>query len=224
MATIFKSNEMKPTGDMPGVIAFNIDDLQTRGEAYLSEVRQQAAQIVEAAKKESEAVRTASRSTGLADAQKLFAQQVEERAQQLTEERIKTAVASCQQAIDQLSSETTRWLQQWRDMTVDIAIAMSEKLMRQSMAHGVEPLSVWLEEALMLMREARDVQILVHPDDFTWAGRYLQQMARHLPHAGTAEVLPDPEISVGGCIVRSPQGEVDLQLETQLARLAEQLK
>ncbi|MGN6136875.1 MAG: FliH/SctL family protein [Aureliella sp.] len=224
MATILKQSQLQLSGADQRLVAFNIDDVQQRAQAYLQQVRQQAAEMLAAAQREAESVRNKARSEGQADAQKDLAQQVEDRARQLTEERIRTATAACQQAVDSLSSDTTQWLQEWRDVTIDLAIAMAEKLVRQSMAQGLEPLRVWLEEALMLMRDARDVHILVHPDDFTWAGRYLQQMAKHVPHAGTAEILPDPEVSRGGCIVRCGQGQIDQQLESQLARLGEQLR
>ncbi len=224
MATILKESQLKQSGESPGLVAFNIDDVQARAQAYLQEIRKQAAQIIADAQREADSVRSTARAKGAAEAQNEIAQQVENRARQLTEERIRLATAACQQAVDSLSNDTSKWLQEWRDITVDLAIAMAEKLVRQSMQHGVEPLRIWLEEALMMMRDARDVHILVHPDDFTWAGRYLQQMAKHVPHAGTAEILPDPEVSPGGCIVRCQHGQIDQQLETQLARLGEQLR
>jgi flagellar biosynthesis/type III secretory pathway protein FliH len=224
MATILKPNHMQQSGDVSRMVAFNVDDVQQRAQAYLAQVREQAAAILASAQNDANEQRAAARASGIAEAQKSMAQQVEQRANQLTEERIRTATAACQQAVDSLSADTTRWLQEWRDLTIELAMSMAEKLVRQSMAQGLEPLRVWLEEALMMMRDARDVHILVHPDDFTWAGRYLQQMAKHVPHAGTAEVLPDPEVSRGGCIVRCQHGQIDQQLETQLARLGEQLK
>ncbi len=181
MATILKESDLKQSGDEARLVAFNIDDVQIRAQAYLTEVRQQAAAVLAEAHAQADKVRAEAHSLGLAQAQKEILQQVEQKAQQLTEERIRLAVGACQQAIDSLTSDTSRWLQVWRDATIDLAIGMAEKLTRQSMAHGLEPLRVWLEEALMMMRDARDVHILVHPDDFTWAGRYLQQMARHVP-------------------------------------------
>jgi flagellar assembly protein FliH len=81
-----------------------------------------------------------------------------------------------------------------------------------------------MEEALVTMRDSRDIRIVVNPDDFELAGRYLQKLSKTMPQAGSAEVLPDPEVSRGGCIVRSSYGQIDQQLETQLERLVEQLK
>jgi flagellar assembly protein FliH len=224
MATILKQDQIRQSGETPRAISFNTEDVHQRAQAYLDQVRLQGQEIIAQAQREAAQVRAAARAAGLQDAQKDLAKQIEEASLKLTEDTIRTATAACQQSLNSLSADTQQWLQEWRDVTVDMAIAMAEKLVRQSMAHGVEPLRVWLEEALMLMRDARDVHILVHPDDFTWAGRYLQQMAKHVPHAGSAEVLPDPTVSRGGCVVRCQHGQVDQQLETQLARLGEQLK
>jgi flagellar assembly protein FliH len=222
MATILKQEQIANEG-MPRMVAFNMDDVQERAATYLAQVKAQCQQLLESATAEADAIRQAARDQGLAEARQAFAAEVEQRAQQLTDDRTRTATNACQQAVSNLESETVKWLQEWRNRTVNLAIAMAEKLVRQSMSSGVEPLRVWLEEALMMMRDAREVQVLVHPDDFTWAGRYLQSMTRHLPLAGQAEVLPDPQVSRGGCIVRCPQGHIDQQLETQLQRLGEQL-
>lgn len=224
MATVLKEHQLQKSGDAQRIVAFNVDDVQMRAQAYLNEVRQQAADALVQAEQQIAQIRAQAHACGVADAEKEIAQKIEDRARQMTEDRIRTAMAACQKAVDSLSEDTSAWLHQWRDLTIDLAIAMAEKLVRQSMSQGLEPLRVWLEEALMMMRDARDVHILVHPDDFTWAGRYLQQMAKHVPHAGTAEVLPDPEVSPGGCIVRCQHGHIDQQLESQLTRLGEQLR
>jgi flagellar biosynthesis/type III secretory pathway protein FliH len=52
------------------------------------------------------------------------------------------------------------------------------------------------------------------------AGRFLQNLAKSVPQAAQVEVLPDPEISLGGCIVRSSHGQLDQQLETQLTTIS----
>ena len=83
---------------------------------------------------------------------------------------------------------------------------------------------VWMEEAIVAMRNVRELLVLVHPDDFSVAGRFLQQLAKSIPQAASVEILPDPEIKAGGCVVRSSHGQLDQQLESQLQRLVEQLQ
>ena len=111
-----------------------------------------------------------------------------------------------------------------RNLTVELAARMAEKLVRRAMQDNEEVLRVWLEEAIIAMRDARELRILVNPGDFSVAGRFLQNLTKMIPQAALIEVIPDPEISLGGCIVRSMHGFIDQQLETQLQRLVEQLQ
>src|SRR5690349_14967866 len=99
MATILKQEQIQQSGDVNRLVAFNIDDVQQRAQAYLAQVREQAAGILAAAKSEADQQRASARAAGVAEAQKTITEQVEQRARQLTEERIRTATAACQQAV-----------------------------------------------------------------------------------------------------------------------------
>jgi flagellar assembly protein FliH len=228
MAAILKSSSLKSesssTGsDYPQLVAFNVEDVQSRARDYLNQVQKEAAEILAAARKEADVIRERSRTEGIAAAQSQVQQQIQEAAQQLSDQRCKTAISACEATVSQLTQNTAEWLSLWRNQTVELAAKIAEKLVRREMEDGDETLRVWMEEAIVALRDARDVRVLVHPDDFAVAGRFLQQLAKSVPQAATVEVLPDPEISAGGCIVRSTHGQIDQQLETQLQRLVDQL-
>jgi flagellar biosynthesis/type III secretory pathway protein FliH len=104
-----------------------------------------------------------------------------------------------------------------------LAAEIANKVVRRELSSDNELLRVWLEEALVAMQDARELRVRVHPDDFAVTGRFLQQLAKSIPQAASVEILPDPEISLGGCRLQSNHGQIDQQLETQLDRLAEQL-
>ncbi len=224
MATILKGDRVSQSSTDAHMIAFNMEDVQERARAYLAEIQQQAAQIIDEANKKAVEITMTAHQAGLASGRAEFDAQVERRAQQLSDQRCKTAIASCESTVTQLANETTTWLTHWRNLTVDLASQMAEKLVRRSMKDNEEVLRVWLEEAIIAMRDARELRILVNPDDFAVAGRFLQNLTKMIPQAAQIEVIPDPEISQGGCIVRSMHGFIDQQLETQLQRLVEQLQ
>lgn len=223
MASILKHDILMRGGDFPQPVAFNIEDVQTRARDYLLEVQERAAELLHQAEQQSTQLRQQAKAAGLAEAQAQFEQQVAAAAQKLSDERCKTAIQACEKTVDSLTSETTEWLAQWRNQTVELAARIAEKLVRREMRDENELLRVWMEEALVAMRDARDVRVSVHPDDFAVAGRYLQKLSKTIPQAGSAQVLPDPDVQLGGCIVRSNHGSIDQQLETQLQRLVEQL-
>ncbi|MDX1930787.1 MAG: FliH/SctL family protein [Pirellulaceae bacterium] len=224
MATILKGDRIGQSSTDAHLIAFNVEDVQERARAYLAEIQQQAAKIIEDANKRAVEISATAHQVGLESGRKEFDEQVERRAQQISDQRCKTAIASCEATVQQLSGETTSWLTNWRNLTVELASKMAEKLVRRSMKDNEEVLRVWLEEAIIAMRDARELRILVNPDDFAVAGRFLQNLTKMIPQAAQIEVIPDPEISLGGCVVRSMHGFIDQQLETQLKRLVEQLQ
>lgn len=223
MASILKPSQIGATSSSPRPVSFNVEDVQSRARDYLAEVQSEARQITAAAQAESEAIREAARQAGLEQANLEFEKLVQEAAQKLSDERCRTAIKTCEATVVQLSVSTAEWLAMWRNQTVELAAKIANKVVRRRMIDDDEVFRVWLEEALVAMRDARDLRVLVHPDDFALAGRFLQQLAKTVPQAASVEVVPDPEIELGGCVVRSNHGSIDQQLETQLARLVEQL-
>ncbi len=224
MASVLKHDNLQRPGPSTSVpVAFNVVDMQSRARDYLLEMQQQAADLLDKARKDAATVKSQARQDGLQAAQAETQRRIEESATRLSDQRCKTAIAACQQSVDQLSQSTTEWLTAWRNQTVEIAMKIAEKLVRHELKISGEVLKVWMEEAIVAMRDERDVRILVHPDDFAQAGGYLQSLAQTIPHAGSATVVPDPQVQRGGCIVRSKHGQLDQQVESQLRRLMEQL-
>ena len=224
MATILKGDSLNQSTSDKRVVAFNFEDVQDRARAYLAEIQQQAAQIISDANRRAEEILLDSHQQGLASGKAEFEQQVERRAQQLSDQRCKTAIASCEATVQKLSSETANWLTDWRNLTVSLSAKIAEKLVRRTMQDNEEVLRVWLEVAIVSLRDSRELRVLVNPDDFAVAGRFLQNLTKSIPQAAQIEVIPDPEISKGGCVVRSMHGTIDQQLESQLERLVQQLQ
>ncbi len=224
MATILKNDRIDSGNAVTSLIAFNVEDLQQQARGYLEEVQRQAAQILEDARQKAVEIQKQAHQQGVEAAMRDFQTRVDQQSQQLSDQRCKTAITACEATVKQLSEETAQWLSQWRNLTVGLAAQMAEKLVRRSMQDNEEVLRVWLEEAIIAMRDSRELRVLVHPDDFAVAGRFLQNLTKMIPQAAQIEVIPDPEISRGGCLVRSMQGFIDQQLETQLQRLADQLQ
>jgi len=224
MATILKNDRLSNSGESASFVAFNVEDVYARTEAYITEVRNQGRQILEQAAQQAEQIRQDAYKQGQEQARQDLQRLIEEKAMQLSDQRCRSATTACQQSIEQLAAQTADWLQQWRNTTVGLAQAMAERLVRHAMDDQSEVLRVWIEEGLTMMRESRELRILVHPDDFAVAGRFLQQMSKQVPQAAHAEVIPDPSVELGGCIVKSKHGQIDQQLSSQLNRLSEQLQ
>lgn len=224
MAAVLKSEQLARGSDYPQAAVYNLEDVQSRARDYFEQIQQEAAALLAQAKRDAHGIREQAKADGVAQAKATIEQSIQTTAQQLSDSRCKTAIAACEATVEQLTQETSGWLALWRNQTVQLAARMAEKILRRETQDHDETLRVWMEEAIVAMREVRELRVLVHPDDFAVAGRFLQQMSKSVPQAVGVEIIPDPEISLGGCVVRSTHGQLDQQLEAQLQRLVEQLQ
>lgn len=223
MASVLKQDSIALGSSKSEPIAFNIEDMQSRAREYLLQMQSQAAEVIELARKEAIKIKNQAKQEGLNEAKEESQRKIDEAAAKLSDQRCRTAIESCEKTLAQMNQATSEWLSEWRNQTVLIAARIADKLVRNHMKDNNELLRVWMEEAIVAMRDERDLRVLVNPDDFAIAGRFLQSLSRTVPHAGGVEVIPDPEIKPGGCIVKSKNGQIDQQLETQLQRLVAQL-
>lgn len=223
MASVLKQDSIARGTVKSEPIAFNIEDMQSRARDYLLEMQGQAAELIEKAKQEAVVIKNKARQEGIQAGQAEMQKKIEETAAKLSDQRCRTAIEGCELTVAKINESTSQWLSDWRNQTVTIAAKIAEKVVRAHMRDNNELLRVWMEEAIVAMRDERDLRVLVNPDDFAIAGRFLQNLSRTVPHAGNVEVVPDPEVKPGGCIVKSKNGQIDQQLETQLQRLVDQL-
>lgn len=223
MASVLKQAALLPGTHRSETIAFNLEDVQQRAHEILEEARLQAERLLSDAQRQARETLAAAKEQGLAEAQQEIDQRVERTAQQLSDTRCRTAIAACENTVQQLAKETAKWLTAYRDQTIELAAKIAEKIVRREMLDNEEVLRVWMEEAIVAMRDMRDIRVIVHPDDFAIAGRFLQQLSKSVPQAASVQVLPDPQVEPGGCLVKSSHGQIDQQLEIQLQRLVQQL-
>lgn len=223
MASILKARSPS-TATKDGPIAFNLQDVQLSADSYLAEVQSRAEEILCEAREMAREVQEKARKQGLEQAEQEFDERVQQAARKLTELRCRTAIASCESALERINETTVNWLTAWRDQTVSLAAHMAEKLVRQEISlDRRKTLSHWLEDALNSLRESRSIHICVHPDDHSIAEQLLELIARSIPQTSEARVVADSKVELGGCIVRTSHGQIDQQLTTQLERLVEQL-
>lgn len=223
MASVLKQDSISQGSSKAAPVAFNIEDMQVRAREYFQEMQNQAVQLLAQAQQDAVKIKEKARQEGLLAAQAENQKKIEETAAKLSDQRCRTAIESCEKVVQQLNESTSEWLSEWRNQTVAVAARIAEKIVRAHLKDNSELLRVWMEEAIVAMRDERDLRISVNPDDFSVAGRFLQSLSRSLPHIGGSEVVPDPEVKPGGCIIRSKNGLIDQQIETQLQRLVDQL-
>lgn len=145
------------------------------------------------------------------------------------------------QGVDEARSQMTHVLEAAEAM----ASALSEQLDRLPDALAAETGAMALEVAARVVRaelHARPERVLdvvrtairratdrerllvhVNPDDLAVVREGAPDMAARIGGTGRLEVVDDPRIPRGGCIVETGGGDVDARLATQMSRMLEAL-
>ncbi|PKM06137.1 MAG: flagellar assembly protein FliH [Gammaproteobacteria bacterium HGW-Gammaproteobacteria-4] len=97
-----------------------------------------------------------------------------------------------------------------------LAMAVARQLIRRELKTSPDEVIASVREALAaLPAAARDVRVSVHPDDALLIRSHLGEAHA----AGSWQLLDDPLISRGGCVINTDHSRIDARVETRLARV-----
>jgi flagellar biosynthesis/type III secretory pathway protein FliH len=104
-----------------------------------------------------------------------------------------------------------------------LATEIARKILRREIGKQPEVALDAVREALELAAGARRIQVHLAPADHETLSDQVRQLAAAIQPLAAAEILPDAEISPGGCRLTTEFGPIDMQIETQLARIEQEL-
>ena len=143
------------------------------------------------------------------------------------EEKTKAFCDAALEPLRRLTSEMAgvrrSLLNHWEANAMQIAASIAYQTIRRDPAIKREvPLDL-LREALELAMNCAALKIRMNPRDVEALSEPIRAILEETGNLATAEVVADSKISVGGCVVESPQGVVDERLESRLERIVAEL-
>lgn len=200
-------------------VAFNFDDMAAKANQYLDKVRAEAAQIVARAEKDAAEIRRRAEAEGRRAGQ----QAIERTVEQKLASQLATLLPALQQAIQDVRHAKQAWLTHWEKSAVHVAGAIAERLVRREIAANPEITLTLVREALELAAGSALVRLHLNPADREALKPQVDMLLKELGALGGAEVLADPEIGPGACLVETQFGTIDQRFEAQLKRIEEEL-
>ncbi len=208
-------------------VAFNFDDIAGKADEYLGKVRIEAAAIVTKAQEESAEIRRQANQTAHTAGYEAGQKQGREEIEKIIDERLGSQLATLlpalQGVIREIHDARQSWLSQWEKSAVHIAAAIAKRIIRKELSQTPEISLTIIREALELAAGSSQLRVYLNPDDQKALGPQIESLVKELSELGTAEIIADPEVAPGGCRVETAVGTIDQQLETQLARIEEEL-
>ena len=216
MASIIKASGPSRPADGG---AFNLVDLSDKAERWLDQVRREAADILARAEKDAATLRAKAAEQG-----KQAALQAAERVlDEKVTKQLETLLPALKQAIAGIGEARASFLAGWERNTVHLAAAIAARIVRQELTRQPEISLALVREALELAAGSPNVQLGLHPGDHATLAPHIERLTREMTRLGKVEIVADPQVTRGGCRLSTRQGTIDEQIETQLARIEEEL-
>jgi flagellar assembly protein FliH len=223
MSAIIKANT--PTTERPtvGAVVFNYDDVTNKANAYLNQVKAEAAQIIAKAQKDAELIRKQAQEQGNKSAVETAEKSVHTRVDAQIRQQMQTALPALTQMVQAIDAERLQWLAKWEQNAVHLAVAIAQKVIRRNVATQPQITLTLVREALELASGSQSLKVYLNPQDHAALGKQLQELTKQLSNLTPAEILSHENVTPGGCVVQTEFGVIDQQIEAQLSRIAEEL-
>ena len=136
-------------------------------------------------------------------------------------DRLAPAAAALAEAARLLASERERMLADGERRAVELALAIAAKVVGATIAAKPETVLEVVAGALRRTTERDRLVVEVSPQDLDLVRGAIDGLAGQLGGIGRLEVVAERRVERGGCVVRTPEGEIDASLDLQLERVAE---
>jgi flagellar biosynthesis/type III secretory pathway protein FliH len=103
------------------------------------------------------------------------------------------------------------------------AIAVAKKIVKREVSLADGAIKNNLTKAIELSAEKSEIRVRLNPSDAETIEEYVPQMKSAFSKLKGIHLVPDMNVSQGGCVVQSRGGEVDARVETQFEEIERQL-
>ncbi|MBQ9126496.1 MAG: hypothetical protein IJY15_01905 [Thermoguttaceae bacterium] len=152
-----------------------------------------------------------------------IAVEVERGVEEKTKAFCDAALEPLQKLTGEMAGVRRSLLKHWEENAMQIAAAIAyQTIMRDPAIKREVPLDL-LREALELAMNCAALKIRMNPRDVETLKEPIRAILEETGNLATAEVVADPKIAAGGCVVESAHGVVDERLASRLERIVAEL-
>ncbi|WDI43044.1 FliH/SctL family protein [Bremerella sp. P1] len=216
---VIKSGKLEHEAHTLSTVAFNLNDVSDKAQSDLNNVKLKAADIIKQAQEQAKQIRAKAEAEGR--------QAAEQRARQSlkaeVDQHAATLLPALRTLVQDLTTERQNWLNQWEKIGLQVAVAIAEKVVRRELASDPQISASLVRESLQLASGCGEIHIRLNPQDLSSMQSGEAMLCDELKKLASTQIIADPAISRGGCIVETPFGAIDNRIETQLSRIADEL-
>jgi len=126
-------------------------------------------------------------------------------------------------AVAKVNAARDRYISESEPELVRLAVRIAQKILGEELRTNPEAIVNITRECLRGLSRERSLAIRVHPSDLDLMRRSIDLLHEAAGPQRSINVVADPAVGAGGCIVESEYGVVDARLETQIRCMEELL-
>lgn len=221
MATIIRQDDLQEAaaGQSVRPVSYTLRDMSLQGDEYILQIRGEAVKIIQEAQAAAEAIRLQAEQAGREAAEQAISKLLDEKVGQ----QLQTLRPALNTMVTKLDTSRDEWQARWEQNSVRIAVGIAERIIRREVSNHPEISLTWVQEALRLAAGSSEIKVHLNPQDHANLGPQVIELTKTIGRVTDAEIVVDESIAPGGCRVQTKYGDIDMQLESQLARLEEEL-
>lgn len=209
-------------------VVMNLGDIAREGEHVLARARAEAERILSEASSERERLLAGAREEGRTEGfQKGLAEGRERGMTEGAATALRDRAAAIgalekawSEAIERVESSRLEMLAALRRDALTLAVGIGERVARGAIARDEAAVLRAMEGALEVLARPTRLVVSIHPDDEPLVREAMPGLMARFRDATQSEILCDPALERGGCIIRTDAGgSIDATIRTQIDRL-----
>jgi flagellar assembly protein FliH len=173
----------------------------------LQNAREEAAQIVAQAERQSMTIEQIAREQAMQDARR----ELEAENAALINE-LRGQLAETITRISSLSEEITKRVEH---EVVELALEIAKKVVAREVSVDREVAFTLVKVSLAKLHNRSVAQVHLNPEDFA----FVESHREKLGFRGSLELIEDRSISMGGCLIHTETGEIDARIKSQFEEI-----
>lgn len=183
----------------------------------LAKTQQESKKILDEAKLEAEAIKTASLEECNKIKEEAYQAAYEEgykKAAEQVEEDLRPLCQQTEALLNELSGAKEKYLAEQENEIIKLVVAITEKILGTIVENRPEVIAQVIKKVIVQITAAERITIKVNPLHIPYLSNYREQYPE-LPH-DKMQIVEDPGIKPGDCVVETENGFIESKIEEQL--------
>lgn len=134
---------------------------------------------------------------------------------ELAEKRLETTMRQLQNLMVSLGEERRKLFKAYEREMLAMVLSIARRILRRELDRGEEIVTATLREAFQHVVDQTRVVVRLNPLDYLYLSKHPEGLPRGGEAPGRIDLVEDPSITRGGCLLETSFGEIDATFEGQ---------